>query len=1359
MYEIYVYGPKEDDNDYSTAGLAGALTPTQCTFEEGGNEESTISMTHPLDEYGRYGYLQRGNILSVPVPVRTTPEIQNGSCVTTVWSYKVKASNLLTSKNQRTLYKKAKGSGRKKILSAGEVVTVVEKPTGDDVRWKVKSKYGTGYMDPNGLELMTEHTIPDNSSAIEEVASPWTVMAQYFRIYEVVKNIDSVEVSARHISYDLLYNQTRYESTGTVTLQTALDGILNNCYAPHDFRAYTNVNNEQPGLSYVGKNPIEAILDPEEGICSKFNVKLVRDNYDLYLLNDPGLNRGVVVSYGKNMTGIKFTSNEDEVATRIIPTGEKKNGDILYLDDDPTKRYIDSPNINNYSTIRVYTLQCENCKIGDKDPKGGKITEAIAKARMREQAQKLLDNGCDQPTVSMEVEFVNLGDSIEYAQFKNLENCFLWDYILVRNPRLAVDVTAQIVKIKWDCLKQRMESVEIGTIGKTLANTGITTWQIPSGLNGSKIAYGSIGSAALKSDIIAAKHVQADSISTEALQAGIVIADKIAANAVTTEKLNAESVTAEKIAAGVIGTKHLEAESVTTEKLAAKAVTTDKLEAESVTSEKIAANSIKTTHLDAESVTAEKIKTGSITADRMKAKTITAESGILADGVIGTAQIADSSITSAKIVSLNADVITAGTLSVKRLILVGEDGLIYNINAMASGLTAEELTDEKYQNQINGTVIVAKSITAAQIAAESITGNEILAGSITAGNIDVAGLFADEATINAINAMDISSNNYLKLMVETAVDDVQVGGRNYLLGTGEAYVAESDGSARTWLFPWKCASADIAHSLYGKTVTVSFDYDQAITSGSFMLQFHNTWGGVKVFNAGTATGQRFEETFDLPVPDAFAENDPDVVIYIDGTWNGSVTFRNLKMEIGNKATDWTPAPEDGYKSSYIEIRDDHVDISTGGRFRVTSGDVDISTSKFSVSITDESGSEDELLTIDATGVRAANLSAPNVAQRYDGPGTIIVNSGATSAQVESGGYARSIQEVFDRINDRFLPYTVNVTVQTDTYENLSLHGVFGGAAALLIDGGGNKVYGSLSIDTCHLSRINVENLGVYCNGVRAAIEVWATMWVRFAECVVEGYSTATSAFYVDRGSVVMLYNSEMYNCSRGIYAGWGTNVDFHTLKGTCTNLYLEGYGTRITGNVSRPSGGWSGFNIISNFTDMTTIPIDNGSGVVVPTTGSATFNPSATGTYTTYWWSGDSDIRQGYTKSNGRIKGGIFYAVSGVSGTVKSAILKLTRLKNYGKGSAVQVKVYGTTAAGKSGNPALSTEGYVLGTIDGGQTADFALPEALATGLGNGTYKGIVLYADDTTVLHGKTYSTNYARFTTAAPLTITWTT
>ena len=781
------------------------------------------------------------------------------------------------------------------------------------------------------------------------------------------------------------------------------------------------------------------------------------------------------------------------------------------------------------------------------------------------------------------------------------------------------------------------------------------------------------------------------------------------------------------------------------------------LQADSLFAQMAKIVNMSVSHLDAGVIDADKIKSGSITADRMKAKTITAESGILADGVVGTAQIADGSITTAKIVELSADVITAGTLSVKRLILVGEDGLIYNINATASGLTAEELTDEKYQNQINGTVIVAKSITAAQIAAESITGNEILAGSITAGNIDVAGLFADEATINAINAMDISSNNYLKLMVETAVDDVQVGGRNYLLGTGEAYVAESDGSARTWLFPWKCADEDTAHSLYGKTITISFDYDQAITSGAFTLAFHHTWGTVKVFNAGTAAGQRFEGTFDLPIPDTFADGNPDVVIYIDGTWNGSVTFRNLKLEIGNKATDWMPAPEDGYKSSYIEIRDDHVDIGTGGTFRVASGDVDISTSKFSVSITDEAGGEDELLTIDATGVRAANLSAPNVAMRYDGPWQIIVNSGATSAQVESGSYVRSMQEAFDRLNDRFLPYYAEVKLETDTYENVSIHGIYAGPGDLQIVGQGHTVYGKIVVQNVN-ANFTVSNLKA-CNASGSVWKIQNCRYVSLSSCAAEGYSTSSAGYSILSGSIVIVDRCEVYNCVTGVNADWGAKVDVVSLKGTTTQYAYRVFGAVITNSGSRPSGELTGVNFISAPGDLLTVPIDTGSGVVVPTTGSATFNPSATGTYTTYWWSGDSDIRQGYTKSNGRIKGGIFYAVSGVSGTVKSAILKLTRLKNYGKGSAVQVKVYGTTSAGKSGNPALSTEGYVLGTIDGGQTAEFALPAALATGLGNGTYKGIILYADDTSAMSGKTYSSNYARFAADAPLTITWTT
>lgn len=746
MSDIYVFSSSEEDNDYSTMGLVGALTPEEATFKETLNGDSIVELKHPLDEFGAYRNLVEGNILVVPVPVRTTPEIQNGSCVTTVWTYKVKPLAQLTHYYQRTIWKKASGGKALRVLGEGETVTVVWKYDPDDEsnkikRWKVKSDYGTGWINvntpedgPDGFELVTEHKISDNSQAIEEIQSPWSITPQYFRIYEVKKSMDAYEVSARHISYDLLYNMTTYESSDSVTLQTALDGVLNNCFAEHEFKAYTNVTNEQAGLRYMRKNPMDAFLNSDDGLCTLYDVCLVRDNYSLYFLHDPGVNRGVRIQYGKNMTGVSFESSTDEIATRIVPVGENKNGTDLWLSDNQNERYVDSPNIDKYPVPHVYELECENCKVGESDEGGGKVTVAIARARMKAQAEKLISDGCDEPEITMEVEFINLGDTVEYAQFKNLENCFLADYVIVQHPDLDIDVTARISEIEWDCMLDRMNSVTIGQVGKTLANTGITSWQIPSGISGSKIASGTLGNAALKTDIISAIHMQSDSINTQALQANSVTSDKIMANSITSEHIQSESITAGKIAAG--------------------AVTSDKIDAGAVTAEKLAAGA----------VTANSIKAGTITSGMIDTDHFSVGSNLIADGAVGTVQIADSSITSAKIVSLNADVITSGTLATDRLLLTGDDGVVYEINASSSGLSKEELSDEKYKKYLNGTVIVAKSITADQIAANAITSNLIAANAITAAKIDVASLFADDTFTTNIYTSNIYGGKSLKLL-------------------------------------------------------------------------------------------------------------------------------------------------------------------------------------------------------------------------------------------------------------------------------------------------------------------------------------------------------------------------------------------------------------------------------------------------------------------------------------------------------------------------------------------------------------------------------------------------------------------
>lgn len=980
MSDIYVFSSNEDNNDYSTMGLVGALEPTECKFEETANGDSLVTMTHPIDEFGKYTALVRDNILVIPVPVRTTPEIQNGSCVTTVWTYKVKPLNQLTSRNQRTLYKSSSGSGKRKVMNAGDIVTVVYQPkdTTNISRWKVKSKYGTGWIDPNGFELITEHKIEDNANAIQEIQSPWMITDQLFRIYEVERGLEKVTVSARHITYDLLYDATHYYygSDQAVSLQTTLDNILGKSYGFQTrFHAYTNVTNTQTGLSFRGKNEIECFLDPEDGVCAKFDVDMIRDNYDLYFLHDPGINRGVRIQYGKNLTGISYKDNTEELVTRIIPTGETKNGEEFFLAGPVEQQCVDSKYINDYPVIHVYYMKCENCKIGDKDENGGKITEAVARARMRAQAQKMFDSGCDLPKIEMSVEFINLGDTEEYKQFRNLENCFLYDYVIIQHPKMNIDVTAQIVKMEWDCLLDRMNSVEIGTVGKTLANTGITSWQIPSGFSGAKIAQETIGSAALRSDIVAAKHIQSDTISANHIQANAVTAGKIAAGAITTDKLDAGSVTAEKIAAGAVEATKIKAGSITADKLdagavtaekiaanaveadkikagavtankiSANAVTAEKISAEAITSDKIKAGAIDTDKLKAGAVTAEKIASKTITADLIKAKTITADSGIIDDSAIGTAQIADGSITSAKIVELNADLIKTGTLSAERLLLVGEDGVIYKINAASSGLSMTELAKDQYKNYINGTVIVAKSITAAQIAAQSITGNEILAGSVTAKEINVSDLFASEATINELNAMDIRGNKYLQLYVTDKVDGISVGGRNLLRNTnhgtvnwdwamqtgGKTIEEYLDGGVRAVKMTrdatphagWSVISYAIGEDAYAllepdAEYIVSMDYKSTVAAPN----------GISVnICTGEATDHAIQTaTYDKAIPaDEWTHIAVPIktksalpafnyqLVYLTGfssAVNSVHIFKNLKLEKGNKATDWSPAPED-----------------------------------------------------------------------------------------------------------------------------------------------------------------------------------------------------------------------------------------------------------------------------------------------------------------------------------------------------------------------------------------------------------------------------------------------------------------
>ena len=156
------------------------------------------------------------------------------------------------------------------------------------------------------------------------------------------------------------------------------------------------------------------------------------------------------------------------------------------------------------------------------------------------------------------------------------------------------------------------------------------------------------------------------------------------------------------------GTNAIAAGSITTALLNAEAVTAGKIAAGAVSADKIAANAVTADKILASAVTAAKIATNAVEADKIKAGAITA--GKIATNAVDTGNLKASCVTTEKI---STGAITTGLLA-------------------ANAVTAEK--------------IVAEAITAREIATNAITSNKILAGAVTADKIDVANLFAQEAT-------------------------------------------------------------------------------------------------------------------------------------------------------------------------------------------------------------------------------------------------------------------------------------------------------------------------------------------------------------------------------------------------------------------------------------------------------------------------------------------------------------------------------------------------------------------------------------------------------------------------------------
>lgn len=246
------------------------------------------------------------------------------------------------------------------------------------------------------------------------------------------------------------------------------------------------------------------------------------------------------------------------------------------------------------------------------------------------------------------------------------------------------------------------------------------------------------------------------SIAASSLMAGSVGALQLAAGAVTTEKLSAGSVTADKVASGAVTADKLAAGSVTAEKMTADAV--DALYAQ-ISQADIDWANIQTLDAAIASIADARIFQADI--DWSQIKDLVSRRALITQGEAGELYVARLAVTEANLLSL----------SVGEIMVKGQDGGLYALTVDPEGRV--EASRKQIANDDIGDLSIAGSeklidgsVTARSLNAQEIFGENALVRRLIAETLDVDALFAREAVIRQLNALDITGNESIRLYVQ-----------------------------------------------------------------------------------------------------------------------------------------------------------------------------------------------------------------------------------------------------------------------------------------------------------------------------------------------------------------------------------------------------------------------------------------------------------------------------------------------------------------------------------------------------------------------------------------------------------------
>ena len=249
------------------------------------------------------------------------------------------------------------------------------------------------------------------------IKAPTPVLgAQLFRIKKPVEHNDHLEITAYHISDDVMQRSITPVSVTSQSCGMALSRMVQNTKtALGDFSFNSDIQDRRTFNTTETETLYSVLLDGKHSIVGTWEGELVRDNFAMTIKKSRGENRGVVITTHKNLKDYQRTKNSQNVVTRIHakstfkPEGAEKETTLRVT--------VDSPLINSYPYMNEKEYENNNAKTVEE-------LQKWAQAKFSNEGIDKVSDAVKIEAYELDGQVVHMGDTVNLKSWKHNVDAF-----------------------------------------------------------------------------------------------------------------------------------------------------------------------------------------------------------------------------------------------------------------------------------------------------------------------------------------------------------------------------------------------------------------------------------------------------------------------------------------------------------------------------------------------------------------------------------------------------------------------------------------------------------------------------------------------------------------------------------------------------------------------------------------------------------------------------------------------------------------------------------------------------------------------------------------------------------------------